>query len=203
MSTKYFDINSETPTLLEQFSNFIIAIVKIDVIEGDINDLFSPIKVSTTLPSGEGFQYYIHASNFYSNRGPGKGTDLEMKVEIHYCNYTSVIISQMSAKRLVFRLYYLTVNVDPLNIIVNKDLDGYTFTLSSLSKELILSRFKDARPIRNISVGYDVKESFEMIYGKIEKYILPTLTDLTKEQLDQLGEIFFRDASTNKIIKKS
>jgi hypothetical protein len=200
MPITFFDINTEEPTFLGQYCKNRITITKIIVIEGEINDLFSPIKLITNLPSGEGFQYFIHASNFFSNKNPGKETDLKIDIDIRYCNYTSMIISKMSGKRLVFRIQYLPFEEEPLKLVMKTDIDGYTFTLTSESKELILSRFKDANPIRNIFVGFDVKYDFQLIYGRIEKYLIPTLTGLTETQLSELGHIQVLDAMTNQII---
>lgn len=177
MSSKYFDINSKTETFLGTFCLNRISIIKVTVINGDVNDLFNPIKVTTNLPTGEGFQYFINPSSFFSNKNPGKGTDLNMNAIIHYCNFTNLIISSNNTRTIFFRLQYVPCEDQPIDILVNTDIDGYTFSLTPSSKELILSRFKDSRPIRNIFVGYDVKMSFEMMHGKIENYILPALTE--------------------------
>lgn len=202
MAVKYFDINTQEPTSLAQFSDNKIVIKNVDVIKGEVKDLFSPIRVTTNLPTGEKYQYYIHPITYFSNSKACKGTDMQMDVVIKYCNYTELLISPQRGTELVFRLFYTTVEGEPLKVIVSQDIDGYTFSLTPSSKEIILSKFKDARPVRNVSVGHDVKQNFEMMYGKIEKYILPTLTDLSEEQLEQIGEIQLIDSSTNEIIKR-
>lgn len=203
MAIKHFLINTQNPTSLSKYSDNKTIIKKIDVIEGEVKDLFSPIRVTTNLPTDENFQYFIHPATYFSNTNAVKGTDLPIDVIIRYSKYTELIISpHKSGKKLVFRIEYTTIESDPLQIIVSQDLEGYTFSLTSSSKELILTKFKDARPVRSISVGYDVKQSFEMIYGNIEKHILPTLVDLSKEQIEQIGEIQLIDSRTNTVIKR-
>jgi len=200
MAIKFLNINSETPTSLAQYSDTKIIIRKIEVIEGEVSDLFSPIRVNTNLPTGETFQYYIHATTFYSNTRPGKITDIPMEMVIKYCPYTEMLISHMSGKKLVFRLHYTIVKEESLKIIVTQDLEGYTLSLTPSSKEIILSKFKEARPVRSVFVGYDVKQSFQMIHGKLNQHIIPALTDLTREQLDLLGEIKLIDSSNGQEI---
>ena len=202
MAVKHFDINTEEPTSLAPYSDNKVVIKKIDVIKGEVSDLFSPIHVTTNLPTGEKYQYYMHPITYFSNQRAVTGTNMPMDVVIRYCKYTELIISPQRGTELAFRLTYATVEGEPLKVIVSQDLDGYTFSLTPSSKEIILSKFKDARPVRNVSVGHDVKQSFEMMYGKIEKYILPALTDLSEGQLEQIGEIQLIDPSTNEVIKR-
>jgi len=198
---KFIDINSVEQTSLAKYSNTKIVLRKIEVIVGEVIDLFTPIRVTTKLPTGEMYQYYIHGTTFYSNRQPGKATDIPMEIVIQYCQYTELIISPISAKDLTFRLYYTIVEGESLKVIVSQDLEGYTFSLTPSGKETILSKFKEARPIRSIFVGYDVKQSFEMMHVKIQQHILPALTDLTDEQLDELGGVTLIDSRSNTEIK--
>ena len=85
---------------------------------------------------------------------------------------------------------------------VKRDSDGYTFSLPAKSKELILSKFPNSRPVRNIFVGYEVKSDFETLHGKIQSYIIPALTDLTAANIEQLGGLKLIDAATGNEIGK-
>lgn len=201
MATKQFSINTNDPKSLAQFSDNKIVIRKIRVVEGDIHDLFTPIQVKTTLPTGEIYSYYINATSYYSNTRPGIETDKPMDVVIRNCKFTELLITSTQERKATLEIEYTIVEGEPLIIVVNQDLDGYTFTLTTPSKEIILSKFPNARPVRSVVVGYDVKQNFEMMYGKIEKHILPALTDLTEEQLNQLGQVSLVDAQTKTVIK--
>jgi hypothetical protein len=201
MATQHLKINSETPTSLSQYSENKIVVRKIKVLDGEIMDLFSPIKVITKLPTGEEYQYYINASSYFSNTKSGNETDIPMDLIIQYCRYTELIITPTSNKKIDFQIDFTIVEGEPLIIVVTQNLDGYTFSLPPESREAILSKFKDSRPIRSIFVGYDVKLSFESIIGKIEKHIIPALTDLSENQIDKFGQIKFINSLTGREIK--
>ncbi len=199
---KYFDVKSTSPLSLNSLNENKIIVNKVEVIEGEVFDLVSSsIKVSTKLPTGETYEYFINPTAFYSNTRPGKSTDIAMNSVIHYCNYTSLAIVAAAGKKVSFRLFYSTVEGEQITVLLNKDLDGYTFSLTPSSKELILSKFAKARPIRSVFVGHDVKFNFEMIRGKVEQHIIPALTDLTQQQLTQLGGVTLIDAITKKEIE--
>lgn len=201
MAIKHFDINSEQPTSLSKYSDTKIVVRKIEVIKGEATDLFNPIQVTTKLPTGELFQYHIHAITFYTNTRPGKFTDIPMEVVIQYCQFTEMLITPVGNEKIIFRIHYTVVEGNNLEVIVTKDLEGYTFGLTPSGKELIISKFKEARPISSIFLGYDTKQSLEMMHGKITEHIIPALTDLTTEQLDKLGEIKLIDSQTKREIK--
>jgi hypothetical protein len=201
MAIKNIDINSEQETSLTSVGVNKIIIKKIEVLEGEVVDLFNPILVKTELPTGEKYQYYIHATTFYSNTRPGKVTDIPMDITVHYCPFSNMIITPLTPKKVAFRIYYSTVDSEPIQIWVTKDLDGFTFSLTPASKEIILSKFKNARPLRSVFIGYDVMQNFEMIHGKLQKHIIPTLTDLSSSEIEQIGEIQFIDSRNNSVLK--
>lgn len=203
MGVKHLDIYSDKPTSLEKYSDNKMVIRKIEVVEGQLNDLLNPISVTTNLPTGEKYQYYIHPFTFYSNNPSNRKneTDIPIGIVIHYCQYTELIISKRNGNKITYRLHYTAVEGEPLKVIVSQDLEGYTFSLPPSSKEKILSKFKESRPVRSVFIGFDVKQSFETIHGKIEHHILPALTDLNERQLEELGEIQLINAQTNSIIK--
>jgi hypothetical protein len=65
--------------------------------------------------------------------------------------------------------------MDTIEIRVNKQMDGYTFSTLPTVRQLIKSWFRDAHPANNIFVGYDTKSDFELYYGKLESYLYPAL----------------------------
>lgn len=89
-----------------------------------------------------------------------------------------------------------------IKISVNKQIDGYTFSIAPSARQLIKSWFPDAHPANNIFVAYDTKSDFELYYEKLESYIYPALlgvnnrNDLNKK----VDEIQFVDTHTGKIL---
>jgi hypothetical protein len=51
-----------------------------------------------------------------------------------------------------------------IKISVNKQMDGYTFSIAPSARLLIKSWFPDAHPANNIFVAYDTKSDFELYY---------------------------------------
>jgi hypothetical protein len=89
-----------------------------------------------------------------------------------------------------------------IKINVNKQMDGYTFSLAPSIRELIRSWFPNARPANNIFVGYDTKSDFEDYYGRLESFIYPALLGVEdKSDLNQkVSEIPFVDTQTGIIL---
>jgi hypothetical protein len=195
---KSFEINSEEATFLRQLQENKIIVREVHVVDGVGTDLVNPIQVITELPTGEGYSYFFNPFSFYLNiPGATNKTNRKMEFVVSYCKYTKLIISSTLAKKIKFRLLYDSVGGEKITILLNKDLDGYTFSLTPQSNEIILSKFKDARPVRNVFVGYDVKANFELYHGKIKEHIIPALTDLTLDQINQLGGAKIIDIKTN------
>jgi hypothetical protein len=92
--------------------------------------------------------------------------------------------------------------MEAIKISVNKQMDGYTFSITPSIRKLIKSLFPDSHPANNIFVSYDTKSDFEVYYGKLESYIYPALlgvdnqTDLNKK----VGEILFVDTQTGNVL---
>lgn len=87
-----------------------------------------------------------------------------------------------------------------LTINVSKQFDGFTFSLTPLTRQSIKNEFPAANPIQSIFVSFDVKENFSQLYNKIEKYIYPALTGIPDdaENLNKVETIKFIDPSTSK-----
>lgn len=90
-----------------------------------------------------------------------------------------------------------------IKINVNKQLDGYSFSITPTIRDLIKKLFPNAYPANNIFVGYDTKSDFESYVGRLETYIYPALLGIgNNSDLDKLGEIQFIDTQTGNVLHK-
>lgn len=62
-----------------------------------------------------------------------------------------------------------------IKINVNKQMDGYTFSIGPTIRELIKDLFPNACPANFIFVGFDTNSGFEVCYNQLENYIYPAL----------------------------
>ena len=91
--------------------------------------------------------------------------------------------------------------MEAIKIGVNKQMDGYTFSIAPSIRELIKSWFPNSHPANNIFVSYDTSD-FEGYYSKLETYIYPALlgvenqSDLNKK----VNEILFVDTQTGNVL---
>lgn len=94
--------------------------------------------------------------------------------------------------------------MEAIKINVNKQIDGYTFSIAPSLRQLIKSWFPDSHPANNIFVAYDTKSDFEVYYGKLESYIYPALlgVDNRNELNKKINEILFIDTHTGNILHK-
>ena len=93
--------------------------------------------------------------------------------------------------------------MNAIKINVNKQMDGYTFSITPSIRELIKKIFPNAHPANNIFVGYDIKSDFEIYSGKLESHIYPALLGVDNEEdLNQFNEIQFIDTQTGHILHK-
>lgn len=91
----------------------------------------------------------------------------------------------------------------PIKISVNKQMDGYTFSISPTIRDFIRSLFPTANPANNIFVGYDTRSDFEIYVGKLESHIYQALLGVESESdLDELGDILFVDTQTGNVLHK-
>ena len=92
--------------------------------------------------------------------------------------------------------------MDAIKIKVNKQLDGYNFSIAPPIRELIRRLFPNAKPANNIFVGYDIKSDFESGYSKIEAFIYPALlgVDSQSDLKKNFKEITFVDTQTGDVI---
>ncbi|KAA0992445.1 hypothetical protein [Dyadobacter aurulentus] len=93
--------------------------------------------------------------------------------------------------------------MDAIKIRVNKQMDGYSFSISPSIRDFIRKLFPNAHPANNIFVGYDTQSDFEVYAGKLESHIYPALLGVeNKSDLDQFDEIQFVDTQTGNILHK-
>lgn len=92
--------------------------------------------------------------------------------------------------------------MEAIKINVNKQLDGFNFSIAPSIRELIRALFPNARPANNIFVGYDITSDFESNYSKIEPFIYPALLGVEKqsELKKKFKEITFVDTQTGNIL---
>lgn len=93
--------------------------------------------------------------------------------------------------------------MDAIRINVNKQLDGYSFSITPSIRNFIKKLFPNAHPANNIFVGYDTRSDFELYIGKLENHIYPALLGVDNEtDLNTIGEIQFIDNQTGTILHK-
>jgi hypothetical protein len=93
--------------------------------------------------------------------------------------------------------------MNAIKINVNKQMDGYSFSITPTIREFIKTLFPNAYPANNIFVGYDTKSNFEVYISKLENYIYPALLGVDKDSdLHELDEIQFIDTQTGNILHK-
>jgi hypothetical protein len=91
--------------------------------------------------------------------------------------------------------------MNAIQINVNRQMDGYTFSLLPSVRELIRKLIPNARPANVIFVSYDTQSDFEDNYGNLEKYIFPALVGV-EEAADakKIEEVAFVDTHTGTVL---
>jgi len=92
--------------------------------------------------------------------------------------------------------------MEAIKIYVNKQMDGYAFTIMPTIRELIKCWYPDSHPANNIFVSYDIKSDFEFFYGKLESVISPALLGIgnISELNGKVNEIQFVETQTGKLL---
>ena len=91
--------------------------------------------------------------------------------------------------------------METIKINVNKQMDGYTFSITPSIRQLIKEWFPKAHPANNIFVAYDTKSDFDFYHGEFKKYIYPVLLGIG-DQNDinkKIDEIQFIDTQTGSV----
>lgn len=89
-----------------------------------------------------------------------------------------------------------------MNIVVNlnKQLDGYTFSLSPLERARIKERFPNVHPVASIFVNFEVKGDFEEKFGSIKKYLFPFLIGVDEKIAAEMDIELVDTATQQKIV---
>ena len=89
------------------------------------------------------------------------------------------------------------------NIVINvsKQIDGYSFSLSSLTKRIINNIIPTAKSANIISIKYDTNSGFESNLFNLCNTLYVPLLGIVKEELIFFGEIIFVDSELNEIYK--
>ncbi len=115
-------------------------------------------------------------------------------------NRSKVVLT--SSKHLLPMQADLIKEMDAIQISVNKQLDGYTFSISPSVRALIKTWFPDAHPANIIFVSYDIKSGFEDFYTKLEALIYPAMLGIEKQSdlIQKIQEVRFVDTQTGKVL---
>lgn len=63
--------------------------------------------------------------------------------------------------------------MEAIRINVNKQMDGYTFSIAPSIRQLIKSWFPNAHPANNIFVAYDIKSVLKSITVNLKAIFIP------------------------------
>lgn len=79
---------------------------------------------------------------------------------------------------------------------MNKQIDGYSFSIAPSIREFIKLLLPNAHPANNIFVSYDTNSDFNAYIGRLENYIYPALLGIDNaSDLKKIDEIEFVDVT--------
>lgn len=92
--------------------------------------------------------------------------------------------------------------MEAIKISVNKQMDGYTFSIAPSTRQLIKKWFPNAHPANNIFVSYDTQSNFELDYRKLESSIYPVLlgVDNQSDLNKMVDKIQLVDTQTGEVL---
>jgi hypothetical protein len=93
--------------------------------------------------------------------------------------------------------------MEAVKINVNKQIDGYTFSILPSTRQLIKKWFPNSNPANNIFVAYDTQSNFGIYNGKLENYIYPALFGIENQDdlHNKIDKVLFVDTQTNEILR--
>jgi hypothetical protein len=94
--------------------------------------------------------------------------------------------------------------MEALKINVNKQLDGYAFSIGPSVRKKLKSWFPNAYPANSLFLSYDIKSDFNLPFDKFEVNIFPVLFGVgdQKELKKKVDEILFVDSQTGHVLHK-
>jgi len=81
----------------------------------------------------------------------------------------------------------LTGPLGPLEIVVKRQSDGYTYGMRPTTYFLIQKRFPDSKMAANVFVATNTHSDIEADQGPVWDLVVKTLTGLTDEQIEEFG----------------
>ncbi len=94
--------------------------------------------------------------------------------------------------------------MEALKINVNKQLDGYAFSIGPSVRKKLKSWFPNAYPANSLFLSYDIKSDFQLPFDKFEVNIFPVLFGVgdQEELKKKVDEILFVDSQTGLVLHK-
>ncbi|WP_345266545.1 hypothetical protein [Nibrella viscosa] len=93
--------------------------------------------------------------------------------------------------------------MNTIRIHVNKQMDGYSFSITPTIRAFIKKLLPNAHPANTVFVSYDTKSDFEVYVDKLENHIYPALLGVNDESdLKKLDEVQFVDTQTGTILHR-
>jgi hypothetical protein len=90
--------------------------------------------------------------------------------------------------------------IDTIEVDIWVNYDGVNYALNSHSIRRIKERYPEARPLPNIFLGYEDEKDFPARHAPLWERMIAMLTDLTPEQMAELGGICMYQPRTKKVI---
>lgn len=91
--------------------------------------------------------------------------------------------------------------MDTIKIKVNKQMDGFTFSIGVAERQEVKKEFPNAHPANLIHVNYDTNSDFEKWCGNIQTYIFPALLGIdSRNDIKKIKKIIFIDTLTSNIL---
>ncbi len=92
--------------------------------------------------------------------------------------------------------------MNAIRIMVNREMDGFTFSILPSVRDFIKKLFPGSHPASRIFIGYDMQSGFDVLQSGIEKQIYPTLLGVDKDRLKkQVDKIEFINSDTGNVEK--
>lgn len=93
--------------------------------------------------------------------------------------------------------------MNPIRIRVNKQTDGFTFSLLPLDKKNVTEAIPSAYPADLVFIAFQMQSDFKQYYQRLENHVLPALLGVeNKEDLEKLAEVLFIDTFTKEVLHK-
>ncbi len=78
--------------------------------------------------------------------------------------------------------------------------DGVNYALHPVTEARIKERFPNARPLPNIMLGFDKEKEFPARHKLLWERMVMMLTDLTVEEIAELGGFCIYETATKKLV---